>query len=81
MLRKAFIRVAQNPYVISDWKRFGRRFNLSAEELDDVARQSSGVRDTCFKVLLTWSEKNPDDGVEALAKQLRKAKYNHAASK
>ncbi|ELU09375.1 hypothetical protein CAPTEDRAFT_221873 [Capitella teleta] len=80
VLNKAFIRVAQNSYVINDWRCFARRFGLGPDDVADIEGQSTGVRDRCFKVLVVWSGKNPDCNIEGFIKLLRKSKYHHAAN-
>ena len=79
-LRKAFVRLAQNTQVITDWKVLGRELGLSELEVNDLEVNDSGVREKCMTCLTRWSERLGDEAcVDLLAKHLRKCKFTAAA--
>jgi hypothetical protein len=79
-LRKAFVRIAQSPHVVSDWKFLARQLELRELEIGEVDDACTGMREKCFHALVKWQEVYGDEATpENLQKALRKCKYYNVA--
>ena len=79
-LRKAFVQIAQVPYIVSDWKFLGRQLDVQEMDISQVDEGYSSMREKCYYSLIKWREMRGIDATPALLiTTLRKCKYQHVA--
>ena len=79
-LRKAFIRVARDQQVVTNWRTVASQLGLTESELADIEQSTEGLRDKCSKSLTMWRDKTGSEAnLDLLVKHLRRCKYNAVA--
>ncbi|XP_064627950.1 death domain-containing protein 1-like [Lineus longissimus] len=78
-LKRAFLRVAQNQEVITDWRRLALVLGLHEDDIDGIEEGVIGSREQCHRALLLWKENDPLASINTLSRFLKKIKCRSAA--
>lgn len=81
-LKRAFVKVAQNPDAVRNWMAIARRLGVAEDELRTIDQSKPSIQEKCFHSLRTW-QSNAGDGatLHMLTDRLRKCRYRQLASK
>ena len=81
-LRKAFVKIAQSPHVVTDWKFLARQLEMKETELQQVDESFNGIREKCYHSLIKWRELFGEEATpDVLVRTLKKCKHIHVAGK
>ena len=82
VLKKAFIKVAQNAHVTADWKFLARQLGIPETDLQVIERDHQGLRERCLQSLVRWRERAGTAATtDELLKYLRRCRYHHVIGK
>jgi len=79
-LQRAFIKVAQNPTAVKDWRLIAKRLGVTEVELSKIEKTKPSIQEKCFHSLRTWQHNVGDQAtLPALSNYLRKCNYRGLA--
>ncbi|XP_052088034.1 uncharacterized protein LOC127725221 [Mytilus californianus] len=80
LLKRAFVKVAQNPDAVKNWMIIARRLGVAEDQLRTIDQSKPSVQEKCFKSLQIWqSLVGEQASVHQLTDRLRKCRYRQLA--
>ncbi|VDI64978.1 Hypothetical predicted protein [Mytilus galloprovincialis] len=82
LLKRAFVKVAQNPDAVKNWMIIARRLGVAEDQLRTIDQSKPSVQEKCFNSLQIWqSVVGEQASVHQLTDRLRKCRYRQLARK
>ncbi|KAK3098637.1 hypothetical protein FSP39_021461 [Pinctada imbricata] len=79
-LRRAFVKVAQNPDAVNEWKSLATNLGVPETEVIEIDRSKPSVQEKCFHSLQRWQDTSGESAtLPILAEQLKTSKYKQLA--
>ncbi|XP_063405167.1 uncharacterized protein LOC134688398 isoform X2 [Mytilus trossulus] len=80
LLKRAFVKVAQNPDAVKNWMIIARRLGVAEDQLRTIDQSKPSVQEKCFNSLQLWqSVVGEQASVHQLTDRLRKCRYRQLA--
>ncbi|XP_076078607.1 uncharacterized protein LOC143048685 isoform X2 [Mytilus galloprovincialis] len=80
LLKRAFVKVAQNPDAVKNWMIIARRLGVTEDQLRTIDQSKPSVQEKCFNSLQIWqSVVGEQASVHQLTDRLRKCRYRQLA--
>ncbi|XP_062566933.1 death domain-containing protein 1-like, partial [Saccostrea cucullata] len=79
-LRRAFVKVAQNPEAVKGWKTIASRLGVSSDDVNEIDQSAPSIQQKCFSSLQRWQKSVGDEAtLPILSEKLRVCKYRQLA--
>lgn len=79
-LRRAFVKIAQNPEAVKGWKTLATRLGVSEDDVTEIDQSAPSVQQKCFSSLQRWQRSAGDEAtLPILSEKLRVCRYRQLA--